>query len=306
MRLGARRWLDRAFRRSPLQAVFRRRSGGRLPVLAYHGVDDPEGFRAQLDYLLRTRRPVSLDEVLDAAAGRRPLPGRPVLITFDDGERSVLEHGLPILRERGVPAAVFVVAGLLDSDCPFWWTEVAHLVAAGGTARACPGLTGEEMVRVLKRVPDEVRLAVIEELRATSRDGAPRTPQLRRRELAVLESGGIAVASHSLTHPCLSRCGEEKRRAEVTESMRILTEALGRPPRAFAYPDGDVDGPTARAVEEAGYEAAFLFDHRVGPIRPPDPLRISRVRVATTASLDRFATIVSGLHPAVHRARRLP
>jgi hypothetical protein len=48
---------------------------------------------------------------------------------------------------------------------------------------------------------------------------------------------------------------------------------------------------------------AFLFDHRVNPATPGHPLRISRVRVNDHTSLDRFAVIVSGLHPALHHAR---
>jgi hypothetical protein len=50
------------------------------------------------------------------------------------------------------------------------------------------------------------------------------------------------------------------------------------------------------------YSAAFLFDHRHA--RPGShALRISRLRVNSTTSIDRFAAILSGLHPAVHKAR---
>ena len=36
---------------------------------------------------------------------------------------------------------------------------------------------------------------------------------------------------------------------------------------------------------------------------PGHPLRLSRVRVNSDTSLDRFAIILSGLHPALHHAR---
>jgi peptidoglycan/xylan/chitin deacetylase (PgdA/CDA1 family) len=278
-------------RRSPAQWWFGGRAAGRLAGLGYHGGDDPAGFARQLDRLTRIARPVSLDDVEAAVAARRPLPGRAVLITFDDGERSVYEHGLPLLRERGLPAVAFVIASLVDTDEPFWWHEVAHL----------GGADGPRMVRHLKTVPQARRLAVLADLRR----GRPpvRQAQLTSDELRALEAGGVRVENHSLTHPLLDRCDDAEVRSEVCGAHRRLTEALGRAPRAFAYPNGNWDVRAERVLAELGYRTGFLFDHRLGPRLPDHALRVSRLRVATTTSPDRFETIVSGLHPAVHLLR---
>ena len=295
--------LELFLRWSPLQVAFMLQAVRRLTVLAYHGIDDPASFRRQLGYLARTMRPVSMDDVLGAMCGGRPLPARAVLLTFDDGHRSLLEAGLPLLRERGFPATAFVVAGVHDTDEPFWWTETEQLVRQGGRTARLPGLDPAAMVRQLKRLPDGERLEVIDELRATAQGPAPRTPQLRRDELPLLEAGGITVGNHTLTHPCLPRCDPGKAIAEVEEGHRLLADALGHEPRTFAYPNGDWDEHAEGALARAGYEAAFLFDHRSNPATPRHPLRISRLRVNSTTSLGRFAMIVSGLHPALHRAR---
>ena len=77
----------------------------------------------------------------------------------------------------------------------------------------------------------------------------------------------------------------------------------GHPPATFAYPNGDWDARAERLLATLGYATAFLFDHRVSPRRPDHRLRISRVRVNSDTGLDRFAAIVSGLHPAVHHVR---
>jgi peptidoglycan/xylan/chitin deacetylase (PgdA/CDA1 family) len=285
--------LDRLLARSPAQWAFHRRAGQRLVVLAYHAVDDPARFVAQLDHLVDAAAPQPLEAVVDAVHGRRALPARAVLITFDDGARSVYDEALPLLRERGLPAAAFVVTGLLDTDQPYWWTEVEALA----------GREGPALVRRLKGVPDDDRLATIADLRRAASSPAPRVPNLRRHELRALESAGIAVGSHSHTHPCLPRCRDDKIRAEVADAHAVLTEALGHAPTAFAYPNGDCDGRTRQAVQACGYEVAFLFDHRLSPVTPRDPLRVSRLRVDSTTSLDRLSTTVSGLHPAMHRLR---
>ena len=298
---GARRAWDAALRISPAQPVYRRRSSARLAALAYHGIDDPDRFEEHLDHLRRVARPVSLDEVIEAARGQKVLPRSAVLITFDDGDRSVLEIAMPMLRERGMPSVAFVVAGLLDTDTPLWTAEAAELVAVG--VRGGRVTSAPEVVRTLKHLPDAERLARIGELRRAAPNGTRPTPQLRREELRILESAGVAIGNHSLTHPCLTRCPEDKVVNEVSSAHDILTEALGREPRSFAYPDGDRDEGVRSVLASCGYEAAFLFDHRLSPVPPPDPLGISRVRVSSGASLDRLRIVLSGLHPAVHRLR---
>lgn len=303
MKARPRARLDTALRWSPAQLLFRVRAAGQLTVLAYHGIDDPDRFHQQLRYLARTTRPVSLEQVTAAVSGIGSLPERATLLTFDDGALSLLELGLPLLAERGLPGVAFVVAGLLDTEEPFWWVEVERLAGEGGRVERLPGLTPRGLVSRLKQLSDGERLAAIQELRRTASAPAPPTPQLRRAELARMESAGIAVGNHTLTHPILPRCDDAKVEAEVGHAHRLLTDVLGHPPAAFAYPNGDWDERAERLLVTLGCPTGFLFDHRVNPRPPGHPLRISRVRVNSDTRLDRFAAIVTGLHPAVHHAR---
>ncbi len=293
---------DAALRRSPAQPLFLWRAARRLVVLAYHTVADPDRFAQQITHLAAAMQPVSLDEVIEAQAGGQALPRRAVLVTFDDGDRSVYEQALPVLREHGVPAAVFVIAGLLDSRKPFWWIEAEGLLRRGGRAAILGEVGPVAAVAALKRLPDEQRLAALEELRRSAGGTPPEMPQLRRSELRRLESAGVRVGNHTLTHPCLDRCTREKVGFELSRAHDILTEALGSPPAAFAYPNGNWDARAAAHLRDLGYAAAFLFDHRIGRYPPADALSISRVRVNSTTPLDRFRIIVSGLHPFLHHA----
>src|ERR671931_1395402 len=97
-------------------------------LLAFHAVGTwspsvaiPEpALRAQLA-LLRRRGYVGLTA---AEAERRrqagTLPPRTVVVTFDDGFRSVL-RARPILDEVGFPATVFVVTSFVESGEPLRW-----------------------------------------------------------------------------------------------------------------------------------------------------------------------------------------
>jgi peptidoglycan/xylan/chitin deacetylase (PgdA/CDA1 family) len=295
--------VDRALQVSPFQWAFMRRANDRLAVLAYHGIDDLDRFRQHLDFLEERFRLVSLEELLSAIRGGEALPPRSVLLTFDDGERSVLESAAPELLARGIPSAVFVVVGLIGTDLPFWWVEAEALAVRARHRQGDAETSFDLLLRKLKRVPDEERIGTLDRLREGAPDLKVRSAQLTAAELTELEASGMAVASHSLTHPCLSRCEPRKVKMEVEESSRILIEMLGHSPRAFAYPDGDCSDEVRRMIADAGYEAAFLFDHRLSARAVAEPLRISRVRINSTTTLDRFATIVSGLHPAIHHAR---
>lgn len=100
-----------------------------LVVLSYHDVRDdvaPKGdpdpyavstanFAMHLDWLrAHGYVPVSVQQVLDARAGLQPLPGRAVLLTFDDGLRSAYTHVFPLLKAYGWPALVAPVTGWME------------------------------------------------------------------------------------------------------------------------------------------------------------------------------------------------
>ena len=118
-------------------------------ILAYHRVADepdvlavrPAVFRAHMELLLASgATPIRLDAAVDLLA--RPVRGRWVCVTFDDGYRDSLELAAPILRELGIPATVFLATAIVDGRAGFdWyrrspppalsWDDVHDLVADG-------------------------------------------------------------------------------------------------------------------------------------------------------------------------------
>ena len=76
-------------------------------------------------------------------------------------------------------------------------------------------------------------------------------------ELRSLGGHGIAVESHTVSHPHLPRLTDEELENELRSSKRRLEEELGAPCRFFAYPFGDCDDRVRAAAHAAGYDAAF-------------------------------------------------
>ena len=87
---------------------------GRVPRSApfWNGFVRLERFEAQMAYLARRRRVVTLDDLLGHASAEGPPR---VAITFDDGYRNVFRHAVPVLRRYGFPAAFFVPTGWIGS-----------------------------------------------------------------------------------------------------------------------------------------------------------------------------------------------
>jgi len=100
---------------------FRSEFAATLPVLLYHHVGpthrgayplltvSPPRFEAQMKWL--RRRGYTAIRSSDWSAwirGERPLPKKPVLITFDDGYADLVQHALPVLKRHNLTATIFL------------------------------------------------------------------------------------------------------------------------------------------------------------------------------------------------------
>jgi peptidoglycan/xylan/chitin deacetylase (PgdA/CDA1 family) len=298
-------WSKAVLSRSPVQAAFHWRASRQLAVLTYHDIQSAyvDRFEAQLDYIRQVKNPVTLDEVVDAWAGRQGLPPHAVLVTFDDGHPSLMDVVLPMLRDRGLPAVAFVVAGLIDTTQPPWWEEVIDLVDEGGRVEGFDSPRAWDLVMALGHVSNTRRLSAIAELRKTSlRDASPR-PQLTGENLRTLESAGVAIGNHTWSHANLSQCTDEDVHLEVARAHDLLSDAIGHHPLSFAYPIGGWDPRAEADATAAGYELAFLHDHRLATPSRSHPLRIPRLRLGPFYGPDVFRMMISGLQPALERLR---
>lgn len=104
-----------------------------MAILTYHHIGEcPDGqeasrslwvgrelFRAHLQWLSNYGwKGVTLDNIFDGITGQRPLPRRWVAITFDDGFRDNYLYAMPVLRDCGFPATVFMITGKLQNGDP--------------------------------------------------------------------------------------------------------------------------------------------------------------------------------------------
>ena len=94
----------------------------RVPILVYHNIQSaaegravrgadltmrPEVFAAQMQYLKDHQIPVvSFGALVEALEGKRTLPPKAVVITFDDGRVNQYEFAYPVLKKLGSKAGI--------------------------------------------------------------------------------------------------------------------------------------------------------------------------------------------------------
>ena len=165
-------------RSSPVEPANRTVSTSRLPILKYHRIArtgppslsryrvTPEAFEEQLGFLRDTGySSIGLDDWRFAMALLQPLPGRAIVITFDDGYADFLDDAWSILKRFNYSAIVFLVAdrvgdsnrwdNVLGSRIPLLgWDDVRWLhregVEFGSHSATHPYLTALPLADVVR------------------------------------------------------------------------------------------------------------------------------------------------------------
>jgi len=272
----------------------------RALVLLYHNVvpdrTTPSGeltlhlplrdFSAQLDVLARVADVVALDELVEGSAGSS---GRiRVAITFDDAYMGALAVAVPELVRRRMPATIFVPPGLFNRRT--WWDVVAS--QTGGeipVARRTALLT--KSAGDWQQILDDTR-------KSGSDTGATSLPLIAD-ESQVIEAAqqpGIAIGSHTWTHPNLAAISTEGLHAELARSLEWMRARLPTHLPFVTYPYGLACPEVEEAARAAGYRAGFLAGGGWLPADlAPHRFHLPRYNVPAGLSLDGFRLRLSGL-----------
>ena len=239
-----------------------------------------------LDWIGRRFDFVSLDEIAASHEGGRRFRRPAAAVTFDDGYHDVYEMAFPLLKAKGIPAAIFVVTDLIGTaQIPlFDRLHLALLRAREGgpspparLARIIPAL-GLEVARL--RHPsagaeDPLRLTrlLLEALAREDLERAVGALEGERRPLSWdmlrdMRRSGITIGSHTRGHALLTLENEERVLEETVGSRRVLEERLGAPALHFAYPNGWFDARTIATVRRAGYRSASTSCRHRDPAHP--------------------------------------
>ena len=228
---------------------------------------------------------VSANDVLRAARGEHQLPPRAILITFDDGYRSLYTRVFPLLLAYRIPIVSALVGTWMDAPMDgtvnydgkivprrnfLSWAEVREMQASGLVEFGSHsydlhrGVTGNPQGNVMPS-------AVTREFRAGS--------------------GYENEATH-----------RARLEADARRIHDLLSRELGRKPRVWIWPYGRYSETSIEAVRKAGFEMALTLD--AGPGDTGRLMSVPRQYPGADAALSTLTSMVR-LQEKLPTVRRL-
>ncbi len=247
-----------------------------LVVLAYHEIAEPRGaitpdlavspaqFAAQLAWLQgHGYHFVSAEQVRRARSGGPPLPPHPLLLSFDDGYRSVYSEAFPLLRRYHAPALLGLVGH---------WLEPETGPVDFGDARIDRSrLLSWDQIRAM------VRSGLVEAGSHTYdlHHGIPGNPQGNSEPAVTTRAYAAGVYEDETRY-------RQRLRADLQANSDLLQRRLGQKPQAVIWPYGRYNSSAATVASSLGMPLGLnLDDGANGPAVPLSALR----RVLMTAEM---------------------
>lgn len=270
-------------------ARIRRLSKGAFLILTYHRiisrrdagdwvqpglVTEPETFRSHLIYLKEHFDIMPLCDIVSSHASPRPR----CAITFDDGWIDFFEVALPMLRDHGIPATVFLPTDYIGTDrwqptdtlayfIRAYVTKISHDNSAIFTSanrdvarlENIARTTGsiERCIAYLKEMPRDLWEDALDEW-----SGRLQTPRPRGRLFMSWDeartaraSGVVEFGSHGTAHRDFRRLRPDEKVDELRMSKEaLLRERVSDDRRlAFCYPYGHSESGMGEAMKREGY-----------------------------------------------------
>lgn len=258
-------------------------------ILGYHRIADckwdpyhtnvgTQNFSEQLDVLSKYGQPVSLKQIR-RNLGDRTVSRRSIAITFDDGYADTFDVAAPLLRQKAIPATVFIVSGSLGKA--FWWDEITQIIEdaaelparfkleagsklfhwSGGTdPRRNRDILARRLGDYFRSIDFSVHATVLRRLRTifdVGKDTFDQPCAVSPERLANENRNGLLdIGSHTVSHASLGKLSIARQQHELRKSKRDLEEISGRDISSFSFPNGADSAATGRVAARLGFELA--------------------------------------------------
>lgn len=210
--------------------------------------------------------PVHLGEWLRKKSSGEALPALSVAFTFDDVWRDNYLHGYPVLRQKQVPATIFLVTGMIDTTNTFWLEQVIELLRNPNIVLNDPALgwlhtylgsfsnkstplsllEADEVIDRLKNLDDATIIQRLKDttsfLNATINPAKQAPVILQSGELKEMSGNNLVkYGAHTRNHFRLNRLnGKQALEEQITGCLSDLEGMKINSVPIFCYPNGDI------------------------------------------------------------------
>lgn len=248
----------------------------RVTILVYHKLL-PETADCHFKALRRRYNFITLADYVAARADHKgPLPGKSLIVTFDDGHKS--NYALkPVFEKYGIRPTSFLCSGLAGTNRHFWY-EIEM---------------DESLRQSLKHVSDEERLETLAGLGFSETAENADRQALSAGEIEALKPV-VDFQSHTVYHPLLPQCSNLRAAVEISQSKLELENKFGLSIYALAYPNGDYSAREISAAKASGYRCALTLENGSNTRNTP-AFQLKRICISDDATLDELIVKASGL-----------
>lgn len=225
--------------------------GIRLPVVMYHLVLKNPGvknkfiisqktFEEDLKYIKENGyETILVSDLIDYTEGKKELPKKPILLTFDDGAYNNYLYAFPLAKKYGAKFVFSPIAkeaekySQVKDENPSYahanWTHIKEMKESG-------------IVEIQNHTYD--------------------MHQTRKSRLGCTKKQGESKEVY-----------REKLSSDVTKAQNLIEEKIGQKPTAFFYPFGACSDCSEEIIKSLGFKATFLCESKVNFItKSPDSL----------------------------------
>ena len=204
-----------------------------------------------------------------------------MILTFDDGFEDFYINAFPLIKKYNLPAVLNVVVKCVVGNYQIWTqrlNDTLDVYAAKkksfnidfGSGKITFQINNKnaEMVALdvfkkLLNVDDGKREQIILKLQNEAPGKINYSKMMSATQLKEVADNGIAVGSHSMSHPNLQsgNLTEEILNYEIKESKLELEKIICRNVDSFAFPNGLYNEQSIEFAKKSGYKYLFLVNN---------------------------------------------
>jgi poly-beta-1,6-N-acetyl-D-glucosamine N-deacetylase len=249
----------------------------RVTILVLH---DPKADIASgyFEWLSRHYNIISLNQYLATRTKEvaTRLPSKSLVITLDDGhvENYKLLH---LAKQYNISLTIFLCSGIVNTNRHYWF-RFSGLPSSSET---------------LKVITDQDRLRVLYQAGFYPEKEFAYPQALNKSQIAEMKEY-INFQGHTVFHPCLPQCSDQKSMAEIEQSKTQLEQEFNLSINALAYPNGEYTDREIQFAQKAGYTCAVTTGHGFNDNKT-DLFRLRRLGVGDRDSIKLLAIKASGI-----------
>lgn len=275
-------WLLIRFYHDPLKDSF----SNKILSIYYHN-PSKRVFAETIDFLREHGyRFISTSELYDILVNNKKLESKTALITLDDAWVDNINNVIPYAYQHNIPITVFAAIQPL-SDGVLWLKY----------------FRSESLILSLKNKFPHIDLSKPKLIGTTDRDTILIEMKQRvqyDREIMSMDNllyiskyDNVTIGSHTLSHPILPNCNQEKLFYELRDSKEQLEVDLNKKIISLAYPNGDYNLKIINECKNAGYKLAFTTEQKILDVTNGSPFALPRYCVPD--KYGKFESIARGI-----------